>query len=160
MKPSVLAPEEVKSTTPLEVVLKRYIEESLTRVADQGYPPLLIWLPGAEPESGKDSPVKGVEYAANTEYPEVLAANPTPVRLYDGRDGLKMNPEFASYFPGMEEKDIMKEVEKTFAEGIEHSKTKEINPQVYEMLKKYVDGAFEQKYGIKKAEEVEKGPTL
>ncbi len=109
-------------------------------------------------KSGKDSPVKGVEYAANTEYPEVLAANPTPVRIYNGRDGLKMNPEFVSYFSGMEEKDIMEEVEKTFAEGIEHSKTKEINPQAYESIRDLANAGLEKRYGItSQVEEVPQG---
>ena len=110
--------------------------------------------------TGRNGKVEAKEYLANTEYPEVLSAS-TPLPFREYQDGVrKMNPRFAEYYPGKDEKEIEKEVEQSFANGLDTSKTKEFNPQVYEILKKYVDGAFEQKYGIKKAEEVEKGPTL
>ena len=57
-----------------------------------------------------------------------------------------------------------KAVEESFSNGLETSKTKEFCIDVYEKLRKIVDDAFAQKYGIKKEneeeKEEEKGPTL
>ena len=96
------------------------------------------------------------DYPADTEYPEVLSTYPNPFMTYENGKPT-VTPQYAEYYPGMEEKDVVKEMEINFATGLEGSKTKESNPLAYEALKKIVEENLENKYGIGQKEE---GPKM
>lgn len=96
---------------------------------------------------GKNGVVEVRDYVSSTEYPEVLAANPTVLKKYE-RGKESITPEFIELFPGKNEKEIYKEIELSFASGVEGSKTKDINPRAYEAVKEQVQKGLEKKYGI------------
>ncbi len=97
-------------------------------------------------KSGKSGMVEGAEYPANTEYPDKLGCFPTPVKKYaNGKE--EITPEYQESFPGKSVWDVEKEVNISFRKGIDTSKTKDINPIVYENLKNVTDAALERRYG-------------
>lgn len=102
--------------------------------------------------NGVNSPVHLTEYLSSTEYPDHLNVNPTPIfEFVNGKPIL--NEAYQKYYPGMNEYEIKKAVNIGFLDGIEGSKTKDINPQVYDSLKKLVETGLEARYGYVKQED-------
>lgn len=98
-------------------------------------------------KSGKDGQVRGYEYLSSTEYPERLGGNPTPLCAYvDGKK--EYTQAYLESYPGKSEQEIVKQLEISFAKGIEFSKTKEINPEAYEGIKNMAFAGLEKRYGI------------
>lgn len=96
--------------------------------------------------SGKSGPVTGAEYPSSTEYPDKLSCFPTPVKNYvNGKE--EISPDYQEIYPGKSVWDVEKEVNISFRKGLDTSKTKDINPEVYENLKKVSDAALDRRYG-------------
>ena len=98
--------------------------------------------------SGKNSPIRAIDYVASSEYPEILSANPAILRNYDEKGYPSVDPNFKDSNPGKTDEEIIREVEQKFAEGVEYSRTKELNPEAYEAVKELVNAGLEKKYGI------------
>lgn len=70
----------------------------------------------------------------NTERPERLIAIPCPIATWSNDERKFVNSGFHSLLEGKTVEEILEEMKENFVIGVEHSKTKEYNPEMYENL--------------------------
>ncbi len=97
--------------------------------------------------TGRDGKINWEEYAASTEYPELMGTNPSPIfKMENGKQSV--DPYYTDVYPNMSKEDIEKEVMKGFYMGILGSKTRLVNPEIYENLVNSVKNSINNQYGI------------
>jgi len=98
--------------------------------------------------NGKNEPVKLSEYISSSEYPEVLSVNPTPVFEFENGKA-KLNSCYQDELQGMNEYEIKKQICIRFLKAVDYSETKNINPEMYETMRKLVADGLESRYQYK-----------
>ena len=93
-------------------------------------------------------------YPASSEYPEILAANPTP--MIDYQDGKEVvTEEYKKNYPDANPREIRKIVSESFYKSLDSSKSKSSNPIAWEAAKRLTAEGLEERYGIKQEQPAE-----
>ena len=116
-----------------------------------------LGIVNVQSQNGRNNNVNFGFYPANTEYPEELSYSPTLIGKYESGK-IVIDDNYQKYFPGMNQREIQKEINKSFLKGIDTSRTQETKPEICDALREMVRNGLVTMYGVNE-EELETGKT-